>query len=138
MFLLKFDGVLDEFRHEDEAKPKEIEWGTIYTAGHGWETVEVFSTNVVENIVERIACRNKINDEHYYYEIIQPENPPAVLLMYISKIAHGKVNTPSDVFAYKLNQVAKGFTIIVISCSSTHGLDVVNNRIGYIAKEEQQ
>jgi hypothetical protein len=72
LFLLKFDGVLDEFRHEDEAKPKKIEWGTIYTAGHGWETVEVFRTNVVENIVERIACRNIINDEHYYYEIIQP------------------------------------------------------------------
>jgi hypothetical protein len=72
LFLLKFDGVLDEFRHEDEAKPKEIEWGTIYTADHGWETVEVFSTNVVENIVERIACIYIINNKHYYCKIIQP------------------------------------------------------------------
>ena len=58
--------------------------------------------------------------------------------MYISKVAHNEVDTPGDSLTNELNQVAKGFTIIVISCSSTHGLDVVNNRIGYIAKEEQQ
>jgi hypothetical protein len=58
--------------------------------------------------------------------------------MYINKVTHNEVDTPGDSLANELNQIAKPFAIVVISCSLPHGLDVVNNRIGYIAKEEQQ
>jgi hypothetical protein len=95
----------------------------------------VFSTNVVESIVERTACACIINDEYHYCEIIQPENPTAILFMHISKIAHNEVDTPSDSLTNELMQVAKAFAIVVVSCSLTHGLNGSYNRIAYIGKE---